>query len=162
MRWNSVLKNSPKIMIKLNFPEFEFKREIRDGKELIFDPVRRRFVALTPEEWVRQHAIRYLTGYKNVPVSLIRIEAVIKLFRTKKRFDLVVSDRNGNALLLAEFKSPAVAVTQSVLDQAVRYNLALKVKYLVLSNGIQHVYCQVGNDPGSLKLLDDLPEFQFL
>ena len=149
-------------MIKLNFPDYEFRIKEKDGKLTIFDPVRKKYVALTPEEWVRQHVIQYLVQEKQVPLSLISVETEIRLYNTRKRFDLAVYDRNGHALLVVECKAPSVPVTQDVLDQAVRYNLAMKVGFLMLTNGLQHIYCQIDTNKGSISLINDLPDFHGL
>jgi hypothetical protein len=146
-------------MLKLNFPEYNFRIVEKDGKPTIFDPVRKKYVVLTPEEWVRQHVIQFLVTGKKVPVSLIRVEAEIRLYQTRKRFDIAVYDRNGNALLVVECKAPSVQVTQEVLDQAVRYNLTMKVGLLMLTNGLQHIYCKTDSLIGTVSLTEDLPEF---
>ena len=146
-------------MIKLNFPAYEFRIVEKDGKLTIFDPARKKFVVLTPEEWVRQHVIRYLVQEKKVPLSLIRSESEIRLYKTRKRFDLAVYDRNGRALIVVECKAPAVSVSQEVLDQAVRYNLTLKVGFLMLTNGLQHIYCRINPDKGTVSLISDLPDY---
>ncbi len=146
-------------MIKLNFPVYEFRILDNDGKRSVFDPVRKKYVALTAEEWVRQHVIRYLWEEKKVPLSLIRAEAEIRLYHTRKRFDLAVYDRNGKALLVVECKAPSIPVTQDVLDQAVRYNLTLKVGFLMLTNGLQHFFCEIDTSSGGIRIIDDLPAF---
>jgi len=146
-------------MIQLNFPVYNFRITDKEGKLSIFDPVRKKYVALTPEEWVRQHVIQYLVQEKQVPLSLISAEAEIRLYNTRKRFDLAVFDRNGNALLVVECKAPSVPVTQNVLDQAVRYNLTMKVGFLMLTNGLQHIYCVKDIKTGSIRIIEDLPGF---
>jgi len=146
-------------MIKLNFPAYEFRIVEKDGKLTIFDPARKKFVVLTPEEWVRQHVIRYLVQEKKVPLSLIRSESEIRLYKTRKRFDLAVYDRNGRALIVVECKAPAVSVSQEVLDQAVRYNLTLKVGFLMLTNGLHHIFCRINPDNGTVSLISDLPDY---
>jgi hypothetical protein len=146
-------------MIKLNFPVYEFRILEKDGKLTIFDPVRKKNVALTPEEWVRQHVIQYLVQEKQVPLSLIRAETEIRLFNTRKRFDLAVFDRNGNALLVVECKAPIVVVTQDVLDQAVRYNMTMKVGFLMITNGLQHIYCRIDKKTGAINMIKDLPDY---
>lgn len=146
-------------MIKLNFPGYNFSTKDQDGRAVIFDPARKKYVALTPEEWVRQHVIQYLHLEKHVPLSLISVETEIRLYKTRKRFDIAVFDRNGNPQLVVECKSPSVPVTPEVLDQVVRYNLSLKVSHLMLTNGLQHIYCQVDSSNNSIKILDDLPDF---
>jgi hypothetical protein len=147
-------------MISLNFPVYEFHIIKRDDKEMIFDQLRKKYVVLTPEEWVRQHVIRYLVNEKHFPAGLIKIELEFRLYKTRKRFDIVVSDRQGKALILVECKAPSIALTQAVVDQAVRYNLALHVDFLMLSNGMHHLYCKIDHRQGILVLIDELPDFQ--
>jgi hypothetical protein len=149
-------------MVKLNFPGYEFQVLEKAGKLNIFDPARKKYVSLTPEEWVRQHVIQYLNREKLVPLSLIGIESEIRLYKTRKRFDIAVFDRNGHPKLIVECKSPSVPVSQAVLDQAVRYNLALKVGFLMLTNGMQHIYCQVDTNDNSIRMINDLPDFKGL
>jgi hypothetical protein len=149
-------------MIKLNFPGFEFSIVEKKGRLSIFDPARKKFVALTPEEWVRQHVIQYLLNDRKIPVSLIRVESEIKLYKTVKRFDIAVADRNGNSLLIVECKAPSVPLSQDVLDQAVRYNMKLKVSWLMLTNGLHHFYCHVDPEAGSMKMISELPVYPFL
>jgi|WetSurMetagenome_2_1015567.scaffolds.fasta_scaffold96484_2 hypothetical protein len=148
------------IMLRLNFPEYSFRITEKNGKPSVFDPVRKKYVALTPEEWVRQHVIQFLEKEKLVPLSLISVETEIQLFNTKKRFDIVVNDRNGKPLLLVECKAPSVAVSQDVMDQAVRYNFVLQVGFLMLTNGLQHVLIHVDTVEKSYNLIHDLPSFQ--
>lgn len=151
------------LMVSLNFPRYEFRITIEEkGKQVIFDPVRKKYVALTPEEWVRQHVIQYLAQEKNVPLSLMKVESEIQLLKTKKRFDLAVFDRNGHSLLVAECKSPSIKLTQHVLDQAVRYNMTLQVKYLMLTNGLQHMVCETDPDTGSIRPIKSVPDFSDL
>jgi hypothetical protein len=150
----------PVRMIQLNFPPYEFRIAFENSRHSIFDPVRKKFVALTPEEWVRQHVIRFLVEQKMVPLRLIRAETWINLFKTRKRIDILVSDRNGNPLIIVECKAPSVVLGPDVLDQAVRYHMAMKAGYLMLTNGLQHVYCRIYS--GGLSLIEELPEFQDL
>ena len=149
-------------MIKLNFPDYEFRIVEKESKFSIFDPVRKKYVALTPEEWVRQHVILYLVLEKQVPMALIGSEVEIRLYNTRKRFDLAVYDRNGQALLVVECKAPSVPINQSVLDQAVRYNLTMKVGYLMLTNGMSHLYCHIDSTTGNIRQIDNLPDFKGL
>ena len=149
-------------MIKLNFPDYTFSIKDLNGKPVIFDPVRKKYIALTPEEWVRQHVIQYLKHEKRIPFSLIRSESEIRLYKTRKRFDIAVFDRNGHARLIVECKSPSLPLTQNVLDQAARYNMTLKVGYLMLTNGIQHIYCQIDANDNAIRMIRDLPDFQGL
>jgi predicted type IV restriction endonuclease len=149
-------------MIPLNFPEYEIKIKEEAGKTFVFDPVRKRYVALTPEEWVRQHAIRYLTLEKGVPLTLMKVESEIELFNTRKRFDIAVFDRNGRALMVVECKAPSVLITQDVLDQAVRYNMSLQVEYLLLTNGLQHHFLKVQTSGNEISRPGEFPHFSKL
>lgn len=146
-------------MIKLNFPDYTFSIKDNDGKHSILDPVRKKYVVLTPEEWVRQHVIQFLNKEKQVPLSLMRAESEIRLYKTRKRFDIGVFDRNGKAMLIVECKSPSVAVTQDVIDQAARYNMTLKVGFLMVTNGIQHIYCHVDANNNAIRMINDLPGY---
>jgi hypothetical protein len=146
-------------MQKLNLPPCEFRMRYREKKPYIFDPVRRRFVLLTPEEWVRQHFIRYLIDEKKYPESLMAVEKQISLNGKLFRFDLLVYRRNGQPLLIAEFKAPDVKISQDTFDQVVRYNMALKVERVVVSNGLQHYVCMVDYQANSYRFLNEVPEY---
>lgn len=144
---------------ELNFPEYDFRITEKDGKLYIFDPVRRKQVRLTPEEWVRQHVIRFLMEEHGVPGALIRTEAEITLHRTRKRFDIAVYERNGRPLMAVECKAPGVPLSQQELDQLVRYNMTLKVRFLVLTNGIRHLYFEHIAGSSILRPLEKLPGY---
>ena len=146
-------------MIPLNFPEYPFTIKDEGGRPLIIDPVRKRFVALTPEEWVRQHVIRYLSEEKGVPLSLMRVETEISLYKTKKRFDIAVFSRNGKALMIVECKAPEVGISRETLDQALRYNLALQVRHMLLTNGLNHYYFAATHPGGTMEGRDEIPHF---
>ncbi len=146
-------------MQKLDFPDFQFHITEENGRLSIFDPVRKKYVALTPEEWVRQHVIRFLADEKNVPISLIGVEKEIRLYNTQKRFDVAVFDRNAKALLLVECKAPSVDITRQVLDQVVRYNFSLQVSYLMLTNGLKHIFCRIDIQTGMPQLIPELPTY---
>jgi len=149
--------------MKLNLPEYQFKIKVTSpGRDEIFDEFRKKFVALTPEEWVRQNFIRYLKEEKNYPPMLIAIEKGIKINGMQKRFDAVVYNRNGKPVMLIEFKSPEVKINQQVMEQISRYNLNLNVNYLVVSNGLSHYCCYVNKHNASIKFLDDIPEYDML
>ncbi len=137
-------------MLKLNLPSYEFRFKKEKDKLKIFDAVRKIYVALTPEEWVRQHFIRYLIEEKQVPASLIVIEAGLKINNTTKRFDAVVYDRQRKAKVLMEFKSPEVPITEKTYEQINTYNLFVKAPYVIISNGINHL-CYVLTDKGLYK-----------
>ncbi len=125
-------------MIKIEYPPYQPKIKEDAGKEFIFDEFRKRWVQLTPEEWVRQNFLQYLTQTKKYPASLIAIEKEIKLGELKKRFDIVVYDAETKPWMIVECKEMNVALDKTVLDQVLRYNISLNVPYLVITNGM---YC---------------------
>lgn len=146
-------------MQELNLPVYDFRIKIEGTKKYIFDLIRKRFVLLTPEEWVRQHFIRYLSKEKKYPESLMAVEKQITLNGKLFRFDLLVYHRNGQPLLIAEFKAPGVKISQDTFDQVVRYNMALKVERVVVSNGMQHFVCEIDYETNSYRFLKEVPEF---
>jgi len=149
-------------MYSLNLPTYEAKiRKNSNGLE-IFDPLRRKYIALTPEEWVRQHFINYLINYKNYPASLMANEAGIKLNSLIRRCDTVVYNNQLEPLMIIEYKESKVQITQNVFDQVVRYNTVLKVPYIVVSNGISHYCCRMNYEDQSFEYLTDIPEYQSL
>ena len=125
-------------MIKIEYPPYQPKIKKKADKEFIFDEFRKRWVILTPEEWVRQNVLQYLTQTKKYPASLIAIEKEIKLGELKKRFDIVVYNRNSKPWMIIECKEMNVPLNKTVLNQVLRYNISLNVPYLVITNGI---YC---------------------
>ncbi len=146
-------------MQKLNLPENTFRIKIEEGKQLIFDSNRKKFVVLTPEEWVRQNFIQYLKKEKKYPETLMAVEKQIMVNGKQRRFDLLVYLRNGQPYLIAEFKAPNVKITQDAFDQVVRYNMALRVERVIVSNGLQHFACEIDYVKNSFKYLPDVPEF---
>ena len=146
-------------MQKLNLPVYNFRFKSEGTKEYIFDPVRRRFVSMNPEEWVRQNFMQYLIQEKKYPESLMAVEKQIMLFQKQFRFDLLVYNRNGQPFLIAEFKSPDVRISQNTFDQVVRYNMVLRVSLVVISNGIDHFVCKIDYDSKSYKYLREIPRF---
>ena len=146
-------------MEKLNLPGYAFRTKIEQGKKLIFDPIRKKFVVLTPEEWVRQNFIQYLIKEKKYPESLMAVEKQIKVNGKQFRFDLLIYLRNGQPLLVAEFKAPKVKISQDAFDQVVRYNMVLRVERVVVSNGLQHFACEVDYVKNSFSYLQEIPEF---
>jgi len=149
-------------MYSLNLPTYEAKiRKNSNGLE-IFDPLRRKYIALTPEEWVRQHFVNYLINYKNYPASLMANEAGIKLNSLTRRCDTVVYNNQLVPLMIIEYKESKVQITQNVFDQVVRYNSVLKVPYIVVSNGISHYCCRMNYEDQSFEYLTDIPEYQSL
>ena len=127
-------------MLELALPAFDYKVKRQSGALMIFDIIRKKFVVLTPEEWVRQHVIHYLVESKNYPVALIAVEREIDLYGLRRRFDVVAFDREGKPWLIIECKAPSVQLDQKVFDQAFRYNITLTAPYVAITNGIKH-YC---------------------
>ena len=149
-------------MIELNLPFFEAKISEQDAKRTIWDPIRKVWTALTPEEQVRQAFVSYLVNYKGVPLSHIANEQTIDLNGMKRRCDSVVYNRAGNPAVIVEYKSPAVTVTQKVFDQISRYNIVLRVDYLMVSNGLKHYCVRMNYDAGTYSFLTDIPDYSQL
>ena len=147
------------VMQKLNLPEYSFKIKLEKGKPIIFDPLRKKTVRLTPEEWVRQNFVQFLIQEKKYSASLIAVEALVKVNSNPQRADLIVFDRQGNPVLVAEFKAPEVKITQQTFDQIARYNMELKVNYLIVSNGLEHFCCRINFAERNYTFLPDIPEF---
>ena len=147
-------------MQTLNLPGVVLRIRNRKEKQEVFDSVRKKFVALTQEEWVRQHFIHYLTDHRNVPRSLIAVEASLNYHRLKKRSDIVVYGKDGSPCLIVECKAPEVAVTQAVFDQVAMYNMSLKVPYLAVTNGMVHFACHIDHDKGKIVFLKEIPEYE--
>jgi hypothetical protein len=146
-------------MQKLNLPEYSFRIKTIHGKDFIFDSLRKKFVRQTPEEWVRQNFVHFLVTEKKYSVSLITVEALVKVNNNPQRADLVVFDRSGNPVLVAEFKAPEVKISQQTFDQIVRYNMQLKVKFLIVSNGLEHFCCSINYAENSYAFLQEIPDF---
>ncbi len=146
-------------MQQLNLPEYEFRIKEENAKQYIFDQIRKRFVLLTPEEWVRQNFVRYLIREKGYPEGLMAIEKQITLNEKLFRFDLLVYRRNGEPFLVAEFKAPEVKISQDTFDQVVRYNMVLKVKRVVVSNGLDHFVCEIDYREKQYAFLREIPSF---
>lgn len=149
-------------MLSLNLPKIEVKIASNNGKYAIFDVLRRRYVALTPEEWVRQHFVHYLIHHKGYPQALMANEVQVMLNGTKKRCDTVLYRRDLSARMIIEYKAPDVEITQAVFDQITRYNMVLKVDYLVVSNGMQHYCCKLDYQTNSYVFLHDIPCYDSL
>lgn len=143
----------------LNLPPFESKISERDDKKLIWDPVRKLWTALTPEENVRQSFVSYLVNYKGYPISHIANEQGIELNGMSRRCDSVVYDKSGQPKVIIEYKAPTVALTQKVFDQIARYNLVLHVDYLIVSNGLKHYCVKMDYAAGRYSFLRDIPPY---
>ncbi|WP_062055255.1 type I restriction enzyme HsdR N-terminal domain-containing protein [Aquimarina longa] len=146
-------------MQKLNFPEYQFRFKNSENKVSIFDRIRKKFIILTPEEWVRQHTLRYLIEEKKYPKSLINVEKLIKFNGLNKRYDIIIFNPDGSIFLIVECKSANVKITQNVFDQIARYNLALDAEYLMITNGIDHYYCQMSYTDKQYTFLKNIPDY---
>ena len=149
-------------MLSLNLPVFDTKINVRNGKNVIFDVIRKRYVALTPEEWVRQHFVHFLIAHKGYPSTLLANEVMVKLNGTTKRCDTVLYRRDLSARMIVEYKAPHIEITQAVFDQITRYNMVLKVDYLIVSNGMQHYCCRIDYAHQSYTFLQDIPDYNIL
>lgn len=144
-------------MRDLNFPKFEFRFKINENKRFIFDEIRKKYVLLTPEEWVRQHVVRFLIHVKGYRKSYINVEKIVKINNMNKRYDIVVFNEKGGIFLLVECKEPAVTINQTVFDQIARYNLSLNAQFLMITNGLNHYYCKLDYKQKKYQFLTDLP-----
>lgn len=142
----------------LNFPEFSFRFKNSENKISIFDVIRKKFVILQPEEWVRQHCVQYLIQVKGYPTSLINVEKELKINDLKKRYDIVVFNPDGSILIMVECKAFKIKIDQTTFDQIARYNLTLNAKYLMVTNGLNHYYCQMDFKNERYHFLKDIPQ----
>ena len=146
-------------MKQLNLPEYDLKIQQAGDKLMIFDVIRKKYVALTKEEWVRQHFIHYMIQEKGFPLSLISVERGLKLLKMQKRYDIVIFNNKGEPKLIVECKSPEISLSQDAFDQAARYNMGLKVDYMIISNGIDHYCCKINYENDDYTFLDDIPKY---
>lgn len=147
-------------MEPLNFPSYSFRLKNSENKVAIFDDIRKKFVILQPEEWVRQHCVRYLIEEKKYPRSLINVEKELRINGLRKRYDIVVFNPDGTIHLIVECKSSKIKVNQDTFDQIARYNLALNATYLMVTNGINHYYCVMDFENERYDFLRDIPEYK--
>lgn len=146
-------------MIRLNLPTFEIKLSGTRERPRVFDTLRRRYVALTPEEWVRQHFIHWLTGHKGYPAALMANEVALSIGEKRLRADSVLYDRQLQPRMIIEYKAPTVQITQRVFDQIAAYNMLLHVDYLVVSNGLSHYCCRIDYINRTYEFLRDIPDY---
>ena len=146
-------------MLSLNLPPYATKVAVRDGKNTIWDIIRRKYVALTPEEWVRQHFVHFLVEHKGYPASLLANEVALTLNGTSRRCDTVLYDRTLSPRMIIEYKAPHIPITQKVFDQICRYNLVFRVDYLIVSNGLSHYCCRMDYAHRSYQFLQDVPSY---
>lgn len=149
-------------MIELNLPKCRLRLEQRESKPYVYDELRRKFVRLTPEEWVRQHFVHYLIDVLGYPQPLMQNEVALRLGETSKRCDTLLYDKALRPQMILEYKAPHVALTETVLQQIVRYNYVLRVPYLVLSNGLDHLVCRIDYDTMSYTFLSEFPSYDSL
>ena len=146
-------------MLQLNLPIFQPKLKKTDGELYIFDQIRKKYLILTPEEWVRQNFLNYLIYHKGYPLSLMENEAIIKLNNMTRRCDTVVYNNKLKPLVIVEYKRPDVTIDQQVFDQIVRYNIVLRVDYLIVSNGLEHFCCKMDYETQKYSFLSVVPEY---
>ena len=132
--------------MELNLPSFDIRLQRDDEGVKIFDRLRKKFIILTPEEWVRQHFVNYLINHKGFPESLMANEIGITLNGTRRRCDTVVFDKHGSPMVIVEYKASSIVISQSTFDQIVRYNMVLHARYLIVSNGMNHYCCRIDYD----------------
>ena len=146
-------------MIPLNLPKYEIKIRQEGNHRQIFDVLRRRYVALTPEEWVRQHFVHYLIEHKGYPSTLLANEVLLQVGDKQLRADTILYNKVLKPRMIIEYKAPSVAVTQKVFNQISAYNLLLKADYLVVSNGLSHYVCEMDYAAQNFHFLDDIPSY---
>ena len=147
-------------MDQLNLPEFSAKIINRNDKNFIFDQTRKKYVALTPEEWVRQHFVNYLITEKGFPIEIIANEVAIKLNNTTKRCDTIVYNAFLEPLIIVEYKSNTIDITEAVFNQILRYNMVLHAEYLIVSNGLKHICCKIDYVRRKYEFLKVIPTYQ--
>ena len=149
-------------MIKLNLPTYNFKLKSKENKTLIFDKLRKKYMVLTPEEWVRQHFVHFLIDKKNYPTSLIALEKQLTINNRKKRTDILVFNTEGTPEIIVECKAPTIKITQDTFDQIARYNLKLKANFLIVTNGLDHFYCKMDFENETYIFLKEIPDYKLI
>jgi hypothetical protein len=148
-------------MKQLQFPTYSFRFKNSENKVAIFDEIRKKFIIISPEEWVRQHVVQFLLQDKKYPKSHINVEKLLKINNLTKRYDVVVFKPDGAISILVECKAPEIKITQSTFDQIARYNMTLKAEYLMVTNGLNHYFCKMDYEKEQYDFLQELPEYQF-
>ena len=146
-------------MQQLNFPSYSFRFKNSENKVSIFDAIRKKFIILTPEEWVRQHVVQFLMTEKNYPQSLLNVEKVLQVNGLRKRYDIVVYNSDGTIHILIECKAPEVTISQNTFDQIAQYNMTLQSNYLMVTNGMNHYFCQMDFENEKYQFLTELPNY---
>jgi len=146
-------------MQQLNFPSYTFRFKNSENKVSIFDEIRKKFIILTPEEWVRQHVVQFLLEEKKYPKSLINVEKVLMVNGLRKRYDVVVFNSDGSIFVLIECKAPAIKIAQATFDQIARYNMTMQSQFLMVTNGLNHYFCQMDFENEKYTFLENLPNY---
>lgn len=146
-------------MQKLNFIPYNFRFKNSENKIYIFDIIRKKFVVLQPEEWVRQHVVHHLIHQKKYPKSLINVEKQLLVNNLKKRYDVVVFKSDGSIAILIECKAPEIEISQATFDQIATYNMQLDASFLMVTNGLHHFYCKINSADNNYVFLHDIPDF---
>ena len=146
-------------MEELKFPKYNLQIKNIENKKYIFEPIRKKWLLCTPEEWVRVNCINYIIHTKGYPPSLISVEHQIEVYGLKKRFDLLVYDIDLSPFILIECKSPVVKINQKAFDQIIQYNLKLKCPYLMITNGLNHYFCNVIQNEKKIEFVDSVPSY---
>jgi len=147
-------------MVVLQFPSYSFKTKSKENISYIWDPIRKKDIIITPEEWVRQHTIQFLIQEKKYPEQWMAIEKQFTINNQHKRADIVVYNHDLQPHIIVECKAPNIKITQETFDQIARYNLSLDAKYLMITNGLQHFYCQMNFEKETYVFLEELPEHE--
>lgn len=149
-------------MKQLQFPSYSFRFKNSENKVAIFDEIRKKFIIITPEEWVRQHVVQFLLQDKKYPKSHINVEKLLKINDLNKRYDVVVYNPDGSIFILVECKAPEIKISQHTFDQIARYNMTLNAEYLMVTNGLNHYFCKMDYENEKYDFLPELPEYQSL
>jgi len=147
---------------QLNLPQYSFRIAGKQGSEMILDPLRRKFVKLTPEEWVRQNFVQYLINEGKYPPGLIGTEVMFRFNKLKRRVDILIHDRSGKPVMIVECKAPEVKIDDKIFDQIVCYNMEFKVPYIIVTNGMDHYACKIDHNENKYEFLLVIPLYEDL
>ena len=147
-------------MYELNLPTFDFRLKKENSVVFIFDVIRKKFVKLTPEEWVRQHVVHFLLEQKHYPASLMNVEVGMEIQTMRRRADIVCYESDGGVRLITECKAPEVKITQTVFEQIAQYNMCLRAKYLLVTNGLEHFVCEINAEQKTYTFLQDIAPYK--
>ena len=147
-------------MYELNLPTFDFRLKKENSVVFIFDVIRKKYVKLTPEEWVRQHVVHFLLEQKHYPASLMNVEVGMEIQTMRRRADIVCYESDGGVRLITECKAPEVKITQVVFEQIAQYNMCLNAKYLLVTNGLEHFVCEINAEQKTYTFLQDIPDYK--